>query len=204
MPRPVRALLKGSGATRFVSVDTSTIDVEARSILGKSTPNLISNGTFIDNIDGWVGVNGNETLAWAEDESATDDDSGSLSGNRPAGACVLTYAPDGGPIVLGDLESISLSFKVKSAHSGIYVFGSVVFYEDETYDNYIDSVNAPHIADFVDPIIIPQNTWVEFGRGSILVPEGSTHIAVKVAAVGVDDTDPVFFDDITVGGGPRI
>ena len=190
MVRPIRALLKGSGPTRFVSVDPTTIEIEARSISGNSSAyiddiSMLYNGRFeseLVGIEGWDVV---QTLGTTVSRETTNPIAGS-------GSLKIHVGSDSGGVGVSSWiipidsdqhgQEVTLTFLARSS-----VDANLISYFD--YDN---------ASDYDPNETFACTTESQEFEVSLTIPDGASGLSVLIGTHwdgGQDDID-FWLDDI--------
>lgn len=186
MTMSVRALLHVRNSDgRWIAVDDDSL----------RGGNLVTNGMFVGDVDGWAPIN-DEAVEFQDTNGASSDGSGCMSVNRLSGTAGVAWAPDAGPVSLGGLSILNFSIWTLSGHADVEFFGRLDFYSDATYDNFVSREVIPPDGSGFDVV----GTYQQVLRMGILVPAAATHVDISLRAVGLDNTDPILYDNIAVWG----
>lgn len=211
--RKLFTILSGSGVAQSASHSdhdhdgayATPYDVEVsiseamRSFVRSTIPNLIDNGSILNDIGNWYldagSVDSSIVFSAAQSRSIG---SGSLA--FTAGAAFdgrMAYRPGGSPDDLIPLNGITTTVDfacwIKSADADIFVTPTIVFYN--AAHGLLSSLGQS--ATELGPI--DASSWAECSVRDFAVPVGATHCQVKLQATSLTPTGPVYIDDIYFG-----
>lgn len=162
----------------------------------EASPNLILNGSFTDNIDGWYPAIPDE-MALTHGASGQTSPGGRLivTPGGTSGTAQQTYfLPNGNQFVaLGDAESVDIVAYAKGG-GGVEV-GWIRYAWTDSIGTELGHDTAPSSQDAA----IAANTWSEVSRRGVAVPPGSYGILIAVNSTRATSALPVSWSDVYVG-----
>jgi hypothetical protein len=163
---------------------------------GKSPlSNLISNGSFVTHADGWYRHAGDETLAFAAGTSRNDG-SGSLSVTHGASdSGVAAYRPGGAPtIALRVTDTLDAIVFAQCATAEAIIGWEVTFYSEAAGLNQLGVAQGP-----ATHPELAADTWTPIGIYGVPIPDGSTHVRVRITTSAAGEGEIVYLDDVFFG-----
>jgi hypothetical protein len=163
---------------------------------GKSPlTNMIGNGSFVTHADGWYRHAGDETLAFAAGTSRNDG-SGSLSVTHGASdSGVAAYRPGGAPtIALRVTDTLDAIVFAQCATAEAIIGWEVTFYSEAAGLNQLGVAQGP-----ATHPELAADTWTPIGIYGVPIPDGSTHVRVRITTSAAGEGEIVYLDDAFFG-----